>query len=409
MSPGIAPGRQICLIEVYTDRVAGHWGDNLARLCDGATTVGCEATVVGVQGVHPEVRRRLAGTCCRIVDRPHGALARGALAGASLMGMLHRLLRRLAPDSAAPPQARYLQRCLLEVASLRTAHRLSAATPVILTASPALAATAASLSGCPHVRVVHHVWAEPGRLLQRMERRSLHRVAGRALVVCTNGAVEAGIGRRSPGLPTRIRHFTVADRRMYLGADERAPAREQLAIADHEFVVAMVGGWWPYKDVDTVQRALEAMDRPLTLLLAGNPITPSRMEPAVRPGGGRVVARPGWVSEEELRRIYAAANAVLVMRAAGWDEENGAVYDAVRYGVPVVVSDHSPELCRDLVGEPWARIVPAGDADILAKTLVEVMDAPPPRPDPGAPARLGLSTGSERVAELCRFAAEVSS
>ena len=202
-----------------------------------------------------------------------------------------------------------------------------------------------------------------------------------------------------------MRSFTVADPSMYIGEDERRPARRELGITDTEFVVAMVGGWWPYRDIETVKRALELLRRPVALIVCGIPVRPWELEPAMACGGGRVVNLAGSVTESELRRIYAASDGALVTRTPGWPEEIGTVFDAARYGVPLIVSDHDQALSDRLTAEPWVRLFRAGDPSDLASAVEGFAESPPPRPDRGAAERLGLTSATETIAAFSRIAA----
>lgn len=395
----------VTLVEVFADRTNGHWGDNLIRLAKGGSFGGCAVTVVAVQGVHEEIRRGLESTGARLVDRPVGGAARSCLWVSRRLNLVQGLIRRAHPGGTLWAQVRYLQRCLVEVAALLTADVVvgRAQPAVILSASPALAATTATLSRSPHVRFVHFLTAPEGRALRALERlcrAGEHQV----VVICTNESIERGLLQRHPNLRTLVRRFTVADPGMRVADSERAAARRHLGVDDTEFVVAMPGGWWPNKDVDTVKAAIARMSRPVTLIVSGKPITPTSLEPSARQAGGRILALEGGITETQLRRIYAASDCALVARTPGWNEEVGALYDAARYGVPLVMSDHDPVLSSTLRDEPWARLFPPGDSEALAATLEAVHDTPPPRPDRDAPSRLGLSRGDERTAELAGIA-----
>jgi glycosyltransferase involved in cell wall biosynthesis len=230
--------------------------------------------------------------------------------------------------------------------------------------------------------------------------------SGRSIaVIATNAAIESTTKQRHPDRLVIVRSFTVADPSMYIGEDERRPARRELGIADTEFVVAMVGGWWPYRGIETVKEALELLRRPVTLVVCGIPVRPSELEPAMACGGGRVVNLAGAVTESELRRIYAASDGALVTRTPGWPEEIGTVFDAARYGVPLIVSDHDQDLSHRLTGEPWVRRFRAGDPQDHARTLAGFAERPPPRPDQGAAERLGLTSATETIAAFSRIAA----
>jgi hypothetical protein len=390
-------GPQMVLVEVFADRAAGHYGDNLVRLCRAAAHTDHQVIAVCVQGVHPQIRAALEPGQVDWVDRPDGALARSLLAASKLLGPVHAATRRIAPRGNFAPQVRFLAKALTEAAALRTAARRGSAPVVVLTASHALTATTAALGGVSHVRLVHDAGAPEGSALRGLER--LCRGSGRLVtLVCTTESVRMALLARHPWLDAVVQPFTVDDPAMYVSTDERAPARHGLGIADREFAVCMVGGWWDYKDLGIVERGLSALDRPVTLVLVGNPMQPERLEPAVKAAGGRIVALRGSVTETELRQVYAASDCALVTRVPGFDREASTVYDATRYGVPLIVTDHDPTMHDRLVREPTVHLVPAGDGDALARMLQEVAMTPPPRPDRELSVRLGLVTGEAKVA-----------
>jgi hypothetical protein len=384
------------LVEVFGDRAAGHYGDNLVRLCRAAAQSGHQVTAVCVQGVHPQIKSALDPGEVEWADRPTGVLARSLLAASKLLGPVHAATRRLAPHGILAPQVRYLAKALTEAAALRTASHRGPAPVVVLTASQALTATTAALGGVPHVRLVHDAGVPEGRALRGLER--LCRQAGRCVtLVCTTESVRQELLARHDWLDAVTQPFTVDDPAMYLSDDERAPARRALGIAEDEFSVCMVGGWWDYKDLGIVERGLSGAGRPVTLVLVGNPMQPERLEPAVHAGGGRIVARRGSVTEAQLREVYAASDCALVTRVPGFDREASTVYDATRYGVPLVVTDHDPTMHDRLAREPSVRLVGAGDGDALASALRDVANTPLPRPDRELSARLGLMTGEAKV------------
>jgi glycosyltransferase involved in cell wall biosynthesis len=402
----VATRPRVGLIENFANGAAGHWGDNLVRLCNGATAAGYDPIAVAVHGLHPQVRNSLSATGALIVDRPVGLLARASLRTSRFLRPIQSLTYRIAPRSDLPARVRYASRCLAEVAALRTTTRVAGEdveAVVILTASQGLAATAAGLSRTPHLRFVHYTGVPEGVCLRALEKLFARNGRGIA-VIATNAAIESTTKQRHPDRLVIVRSFTVADPSMYIGDDERRPARRELGIADTEFVVAMVGGWWPYRDIETVKGALELLGRPVTLVVCGIPVRPSELEPAMACGGGRVVNLAGSVTESELRRIYAASDGALVTRTPGWPEEIGTVFDAARYGVPLIVSDHHQELSHRLTGEPWVRLFSAGDPQDLARTLAGFAERPPRRPDQRAAGRLGLASATETIAAFNRIA-----
>jgi hypothetical protein len=59
------------------------------------------------------------------------------------------------------------------------------------------------------------------------------------------------------------------------------------------------------------------------------------------------------VPEEDVRRVYAAADVTLVARHPGTGKESGLVVDAARLGVPLLVSGHDPDAAAS-IGVPTA-------------------------------------------------------
>lgn len=106
----------------------------------------------------------------------------------------------------------------------------------------------------------------------------------------------------------------------------------------------------------------------------------------------------GPLDEESVRRVYAASDASLVARARGTGTESGLVMDCARLGVPLLVSDHDPELTARLRGQSWARTFTAHDPDDLARVLDRCHHSPPSRPKPEAAAAVGLTDPHTRIA-----------
>jgi hypothetical protein len=113
-----------------------------------------------------------------------------------------------------------------------------------------------------------------------------------------------------PHLLSAVRTYAVDDNAP-LTNPERTEARAAFAIPDAEPAVCLVGGWWPYKDIATIDAALTRLRHRLHLLVTGAPW--KRM---CCSGGGPcqscVCTRcPAPVSEQALRGVYAAADAAL--------------------------------------------------------------------------------------------------
>ncbi|MEU5662045.1 hypothetical protein [Streptomyces longwoodensis] len=181
---------------------------------------------------------------------------------------------------------------------------------------------------------------------------------------------------------------------------ERDVARTAFAIPADATAVCLVGGWWPYKDIATLDAAFARLTAPLHVLVGGTPLDDAVLARWHRLPHVRLHTVPGPVAEEVLRLIYGAADAALVTRKPGVGKESGLVMDAVRLGVPMIVSEHDPELTGRLRAQPWACSFPAGDADALAAVLDKLPTETPARPGPTAPAVLGLHPAAEQAAFL---------
>ncbi|KPI06154.1 hypothetical protein OK006_6583 [Actinobacteria bacterium OK006] len=304
-----------------------------------------------------------------------------------------------------PHQVTLLARCLAEAACVRTAHRLAGgATVVVLSASEALHA-AAGLLGGPHIRFVHEVVTAEGAVVRLLGR--LAAGGGQRVVVLTpTDAVRDEVTGRFPGLRVRVRPFAVADPGERLADAERRQARDAFGIPATEAAVCLVGGWWPYKDIAVVDNALAWLDRRLHLLVAGAPLDHEVLDRWAALPAVRLHVVPGPASQEQVRAVYAAADAALVARRPGVGKESGLVVDAVRLGVPLLLSDHDPALTVRLTGQDWAQIFPAGDGARLAALLCDLPWAPPPRPAPGTAAVLGVPTAAGQAGFLTRIVTE---
>ena len=158
--------------------------------------------------------------------------------------------------------------------------------------------------------------------------------------------------------------------------------------------VAMVGGWWPWKDNGTVLAALSRLRRPVVLLCGGTPIDADALRALALHDHVDVRLVGEHLTDIEVRRIYAASSLTVVSRRRGVGTESGLVMDAARYGVPLVCSDHDPDLLRTLAGLSWVRTFAAGDAANLGAVLGDAAAHPPARPDRGAARALGLRDGA---------------
>ncbi|MDL2075789.1 hypothetical protein QNN03_04990 [Streptomyces sp. GXMU-J15] len=163
-------------------------------------------------------------------------------------------------------------------------------------------------------------------------------------VLTPTAAVHDELTTAFPCLPVEVRPFAVADEGDRLADAERSRAREEFGIPAAEAAVCLVGGWWPYKDTNVIGAALARLDAPVHLLVAGSPLDHMVLHQWGALPHVRLHTAPGPASEDQIRTVYAACDATLVARRPGVGKESGLVIDAVRLGVPLIVSDHDPQL-----------------------------------------------------------------
>lgn len=396
-----APGPMV-LIEPYAHRGGGHHQRTLAALAAARP----DSLILAPGGLSEDLAP-LVRSGARVVLGPVGPAAKilrtaaRAAARVSAAGQQVFASRRW-PKAVrrAPHQITLLARCLTEAACLRTACHLAPhpSAVVILSASEALHGMAALLGGTPHLRFIHEAVTtedRPIRWLGRLARRGEKQV----IVLYPTTAVRDQVARAFPRLPGEVRAFAVDDGRPLTDA-ERDGARSAFTIPADAKVVCVIGGWWPYKDIATINAAFARLTAPLHVLVSGTPLDDAVLTRWHQLPNVRLHTVPGPVDDEVLRLVYAAADAALVARKPGVGKESGLVMDAARLGVPLIVSAHDPELTARLAGEPWARIFPAGDPDALAKALDHLTDQAPGRPGPTARRVLDMNSAAEQAAFL---------
>ena len=378
------PATRLVLVDPYAERVGGHYQHTLYALA----AVGPDNLVV------TPARRR--GPAAHLLAASAAVVRVLATASGAVLGprWWPDRLRRL------PHQLELLRRCLIEAACLRTARREggSGCAVVILTASEALHTLAAALGRVAHLRFVHEVTTTedlPLRLLGKLSRRR----AGAVGLVCPTEAVARQLRSRFPGLTAVVRTYAVDDGRRLTDA-EIDGARAVFGIPADATAVCLVGGWWPHKDIATLDAALPRLRRPLCLLVAGHPIDQQILDRWRSLPQVRLCVEPGPVPEQILRLAYAATDASLVIRHRGIGKESGLVLDTARLGVPLIVSDHDPDLTHQLIGHPWVRMFPAGSPVGLATALDRLSDEPMPRPPASAGKSLDVATPSEQATFL---------
>ncbi|WP_217166809.1 hypothetical protein [Streptomyces sp. AC512_CC834] len=393
-------GNALVLVEPGAHRPGGHHHGALLALAKAHP----KTVVITPYGVPGEMWEQLRAAGVR-VSVPAGvsvaplAVAALALESVAVVGR-HVLRSRRWPNvlRRLPHQVTLMSRCMAEAACVRTARRFGPGAVVVLSAGEALHGLAGLLGG-PHSRFVHEVVTTEDaalRLLGRLARAGERRVQ----LFAPTEAVRTDLAGRFPGLRVRVRPFAVADPEDRLTGEERRRAREAFGIPGAEAAVCLVGGWWPYKDIGTVGVALNRLDGPLHVLVTGTPLHTDVLDrwralPAVR-----LHVVPGPATQAQVREVYAASDAAVVVRRAGVAKESGLVVDAVRLGVPLLVSEHDPALTGRLAGRPWVRTFPAGDGGALAALLRDLAWSPLVHPSAGVGAELGVPTAAAQAAFL---------
>ncbi|WP_225099222.1 hypothetical protein [Streptomyces sp. CoH27] len=395
----------LVLIEPRADRLGGHCQRALAALAQARPG----SLVIAPHGIAAEAVAALRETGARLVTTPAGRraavllVAARAAAGLSAVGrriFRHRrwprLLRRL------PHQVTLVARCLTEASALRSARRLQPAADavVILTASEALHGAAALLGGQPHLRFIHEQVTTEDTIVRWLGRLARHHEQ-EVIALAPTRSVGDQLAASFPHLPALVAVFAVDDDRRLTDA-ERDGGRAAFGIPTPDAVVCLVGGWWPYKDIDTIDAALARLKEPLHLVVTGHPLDEQVLQRWRNLPHLRLHIVPGPVTDSVLRLVYGAADAALVARHPGVAKESGLVLDATRLGVPLIFSDQDTALTARLRGQPWARPFPAGDPDALVGVLHDVIRQPPELPDPDAPALLGMRSAAEQADLLTR-------
>ena len=412
--PGEDRPAALVLIEPHAHRIGGHWRHALPALADSGVPV----VAVVLNGIGPGSRAALHAAGATVATRPPVRCASGwllLLAGWAvdrfariLLAATRRYPRWPVRLRRLPHQITMVSRCLVEAASLRTGRTLAPGAPqIVLTASETLHTLAAAWGNAAHLRVVHELYTTEDALLHALGatgRRHRDRVA----LLCPTPGVRDAFTAAFPGLTSIVMPFALTAPTDYLPDGERRAARA--ALHGDGPVAVLIGGWWPHKDPATVIDAFTQTDRPWQVIVAGSPVDRALLARWDHVAGLTVTVHARDVENDQLRRLYAAADVTIVSRASGATatKESGLLMDAVRYGVPVLISDHDPALTGQLRAQPWARIFRTGDSSDLAAALRSVADTPLPRPQPGDAARLGLATPAQAAAQFTQMHASLA-
>jgi hypothetical protein len=391
------------LIEPHAANRGGHWSKALPLLAAAATAAGRRCVVIGAAGVHPELRAEVEERGADVLEHPAASVGLAAvlLAGGRLLDRLHASLQPRIPHRLLPYQLQRFGRCLTEAGSLRIARDAvgrDGGTTVILTASDTLPALAVALGGMSHVRYLHDVPGSESRSIRVVE-RLLRPMLRRTAAVCPTDTIAEALHDAYPTISSSTQTFALLDPDAYVSEPEREAARSELKLPPSVRVGSLIGGWWRAKDPTTLVRALASVSEPFVMLVAGYRMDAGVLEQmrAAHRGELRVVDKQ--LSGEELRRIYAASDFTIVSRHAN-GKESGIAFDAISYGVPVIVSDHEPGLTRAFGGKPWARVFRSGDPEQLAQALGEASTGGLPRPPRSVAHELGMLDAGEMLSSL---------
>ena len=168
--------------------------------------------------------------------------------------------------------------------------------------------------------------------------------------------------------------------------EQRAAARQRAGAAEGQVLFLFVGRLEREKGVETLLEAWRraAPDADAVLAFAGD----GPLRGPVESAGARAV---GFVSQDELPALYAAADALVLpsVETATFREPWGLVAnEAMHQATPVLASDSVGAVAGGLVRDGRNGLVfPAGDAETLAVRLQTLAAAPDLRAELGSAAR----------------------
>jgi glycosyltransferase involved in cell wall biosynthesis len=386
--------RSLTFVEPHAHARGGHWQGALSSLVGAATASGVEATAVSVEAVDQPFREELGKLGCRCFSLQSDGSATLKLAVRALNRLEHAARRSRFTRSSRDISS--LRRAILEVGLQRLAEQIGADASIVLGAGnafPALTVGARRVS-TPRLHVVHDVDTIHTVGLRRIYKTRSSRLAHVAWMTTTPALAEA-LSRQ--GLHATVLPFATRGQNDYLASSEILNARLALGIPFDRWCVGLVGGWWHDKDMETVVRAIERLPSPPAVIVAGEPLTPDLVSRLVAKCSDRVVVMDRALSAREVREVYAASDLTIVSKRSGVVKETGVVMDAVRFGIPVLYSNHDPHLNDWLAPWLWARSFDAGTATSLADAMNEVQQRPLPRPTADDADRLGLQTPVEML------------
>jgi len=242
-----------------------------------------------------------------------------------------------------------------------------------------LVVTAHSLFGEHSDATIHNLMAPNLRAAQRVIAVSDH---------VADQAIQLGVD------PGRIRVIRSGVDTQRFQPRDRAAARQRLRIADGACIVLFVGNLEPRKQVDVLLRACaqaRVQVQTLRLLVVGSGESAGAEDQTARLvrlsqelGLGETVQFTGRLGDSPLLDAYAAAD---VFALPSSSEAQGIVaLEAMACGLPVVATAVGGLLATIEDGQTGV-LVPSGDVDALATSLVQMLTDPNRRARIGAAAR----------------------
>lgn len=160
-------------------------------------------------------------------------------------------------------------------------------------------------------------------------------------------------------------------------------------------VVIGVGRLVSQKDFTTLIRAFATVrqKRPAKLLILGEGPLRSELERLVNDLGlSQDVDMPGFVDNPY---AYMAKASVFVLSSA-WEGFSNVLIEAMACGVPIVATDCPGASSEILEGGKYGKLVPVGNAEAMAKAILETLENPP---DTRAARERAQAFSVERIAE----------
>lgn len=250
------------------------------------------------------------------------------------------------------------------------------------------------------VLTVHNVEPHEGGFLKRLANRMVFRFGHHYIVHSeANKTTLQRMLRCDPSRISVLPHGVLETPRTGMS---RLTARLKLGLADDARVILCFGNIRPYKGVDVLLRAFAQVaeeDPHAVLVIAGQswgdwaPYQQLMDELGI---ADRVGRRLEYIPSDEIEQYFVAAD-VVALPYTHFDAQSGVGTRALPFGRPLVVTNTGglPELVLD-----EEAVVPAGDADALARALLRVLRDPELRDRMSVESlALAASLGWEAIAE----------